>query len=203
MSIFSGKCDFCDHLWIYGNSEEEIEELLQKTKAYIHGKDGRNHQIKMDCMKDAVKYYPYIIGIGSFSKERHYIELSSESFIDSEEKEHLQWDIDDVKAYWRRCKRNKTEFDEDACYQKLKWRNDDYLKEIISRIARDGNKATFDDIHKPLWEHYRREWYEEMLRYGYSQREAFAWCFNEQKFWIDNEVMKKRLGEYYEEENKA
>ena len=201
MSKFSGKCDFCDHLWISENSEEDIEKLLAKSEIRICSKDSREHVLRIDTMKDAVKYYPYLIVRGGFSKERQTIVLSSQSFIDIEEQKHIQYEIDDVLKYWRKCKRKKIKFDETDCFNEVNWWSGENLalQEIISRVAKDGDKATFEDIHKPMWEHYRREWYEEMLKYGYLEIEAFRWCFTE--FWATRETIEKRLGKDYESEN--
>ena len=43
-----------------------------------------------------------------------------------------------------------------------------------------------------IWEHFRRKWFEEMVRVGYSEWKAFNWCFNE--FYPDDDVVEKRLG---------
>lgn len=195
MSQFSGKCDFYDHLCIYCETEDDFEKLLAISEIKINSKDGREHLLRVKTIKDAVKYYPYLITLGCFSKEKHSFVLSSSSFIDREEKEHLQYDIDAVFRYWRKCKRKKIKFDEDACFDKVSWgfRNEETLREIIHRVAENGNKAEFNDIHKPIWENMRKRWYEEMVKYGYSKFEAFCWCFNE--FFPSEEVIKKRLGE--------
>lgn len=201
MSRFCGKCDFYDHLWMNSDSEE-VEASLAKSDIYITSKDGREHKLKINTIKDAAKYYPYLIVIGAFSKEHQTIILSSESFIDWEEREMLQYDIDDVYRFWRKCKREKIDFDKIDCYNKVHWSfssEDKYLQEIISRIDRDGNKAKFEDIHKPIWERYRRNWFDELVHLGYSEIEAYKWCFNEWNF-FDNNAVEKRLGRKINEE---
>ena len=194
MSLFSGKCDFCDHLNINCDNEDEINDLLALSDIYIYGEDHREYKLDVETIKDAVKYYPYLVVLGSFSKEHHTLVLSSTSFIDLEEKERLKYDLKEVKKYWRKCKKHNIEFNENECYKKVSWSNtlDNSLKEIISRVAKDGNNATLDNIHKPLWERFRKNWYEEMLKYGYSEIEAFRWCFN--VLWPTKEIVIKRLG---------
>ena len=155
----------------------------------------------MDTELDMARYYPYLTSSMVGSKEGSVIILSSSSFIDEEEKERLEWRLDDVLKYWRKCKRNKTPFNEEEAYEKCKfWGNDDVLKEIISRVAKVGDKADYKGLHLPMWEHYRRDWYEELVKLGETPIKAFCWCFNE--FFPSKETVEKRLGKEieYEEE---
>lgn len=197
MSKFCGKCDFYDGFcMIAGDGDEEkIKENLTKLELYVHGKDGRDHRVKSDTIKDIAKYYPYLEAMmfGSNDGKRTVI-LASDSFIDQEEREHLQYKIDDVMKYHRKCKRNKQPFNEEECLAACSyWRDDDeVLKEIIHRVAISGNKAEFDDIHMPLWEHYRRGWFEELVSLGYTEYQAYNWCFK--GLFDPDEVATKRLG---------
>ena len=195
MSRFCGKCDFYDGFVAIrcDCDEEKVAEELKKLKLYVHGKDGRNHRVKSDTIKDIAKYYPYLEAVMYGSKdEGSVVILSSDSFIDIEEAEHRQYKINDVLKYWRKCKREKKPFAEEECLEKLWWTKDDSLKEIVHRIAEKGDKAEFDDIHMPMWEHNRRRWFEEMVNVGYSENEAYNWCF---KAWFDSDdVIEKRLG---------
>lgn len=195
MSIFSGKCDFYDSFVDIGadGDEKKLEEELKKLKLYICGDDGRNHRIKSDTIKDIAKYYPYLQSIACYNKEDGYnIYLSSDSFIDQEEREYMEWRIEYVLKYWRKCKRNKVPFVVDECVESLRWMNNNNLRTIAELVAKDGNKANFKGLHDSLHEHYRRRWYEELVRLGYTEREAYNWCF---KGMFDNEeTMNKRLG---------
>ena len=190
MSAFSGKCDFCDHIHMNENPEETIKNIT----VYIHGKDLRRHPLKIDTLKDAVKYYPYIIGCGAWSDGHGVIELSSRCFIDSEEEEHLGWYLEDALKYWRKCKRNKIPFDKKECFKKISFLNSDrpFLQEIVYRVEQYGDKATIKGLHDSLWEHYRRDWFDEMVSAGYGEYEAFCWCFNE--IFPEPDVIKNRLG---------
>lgn len=195
MSKFSGKCDFYDVFVDIGadGDEKKIEENLKKLKLYVIGKDGRNHRVKSDTIQDIAKYYPYLefFSFGDSDGNR-VIVLSSDSFIDIEERQHKQWYIDDVFKYKRKCKRNKQPFTADGFFGKYTWRTkSEALIEIVNRIIDKGDKAEFDDIHLPMWEYFRKRWYEELIRLGYSEYEAYNWCF---KSMFDNkETMDKRL----------
>lgn len=195
MSVFSGKCDFYDSFcMISGDGDEsKILENLPKLKLYIIGRDGRDHRLKSDTIKDIAKYYPYLTALEAGDRDgNHVVVLSSNSFIDQEESEMLKYKVDDVLKYWRKCKRTKKPFKEDECLERLWYIASNELKEIIHRVAENGNKAEFDDIHFPLWEHFRRNWFEELVRVGYTEQEAYNWCFN--GFFDPVSVEEKRLG---------
>ena len=70
--------------------------------------------------------------------------------------------------------------------------NNDMVRTVAERVAKDGDKAEFDDLHDSIHEYYRRKWFEELVRLGYTEREAYDWCFNA---FLDNEkTVIKRLG---------
>lgn len=197
MSMFSGKCDFYDSfIATHGNGDEEkVVENLKKLNLFVQGEDGRSHEVKSDTIKDITKYYPYLESVAIYNKDEGMrIILSYDSFIDQEERECLNWYIDDVYKYWRKCKRKKKPFNVEECLKEngLSWRNTELVKTIATRVAKDGKKAEFDDIHLPMHEHFRREWFEEMVRVGYTELQAYNWCF---KGLFDSpDVIRERLG---------
>ena len=197
MSMFSGKCDFYDSFVAIRSDgdDKQIEENLKKLKLYIYGKDGRTHRLKSDTIKDIAKYYPYLESIMAGDKDgTSIVILSSDSFIDQEERQRLGYYIDDVKKYYKRCKRKKEEFTVDKCVAAngSYWCNTDLIHTIAKRFADHGLKAEFNDIHLPMQEHFRREWFEELVRVGYTEQEAYNWAFN--GFLDPPEVEEKRLG---------
>ena len=194
MSIFCGKCDFYDGFVAIrcDGDETKVSEELKNLELFIRGKDGRTHRVKSDTIKDIAKYYPYLECIMTGNKEKIIIILTSDSFIDQEEEEHVGWYIRDVYKYWRKCKRNKKPFVVDECIESLYWMNDDILRTVAERVAKDGNKAEFDDIHLSLHEYYRRRWFGELVRLGYTELEAYNWCFK--GFFNPEEIVIKRLG---------
>ena len=196
LSQFSGKCDFYDSfIMIHSNNDKkEIEENLKKLTLYVQGADGRKHKVKSDTIKDIAKYYPYLKSIAVDIKDIGYeIVLSNNSYIDQEENQMKEYRIRDVLKYWRKCKRNKIPFTIEGCKKELGfWHNWEVIEEIINRIIKFGDKAEFDDIHIPLWEYYRRNWFKELVRVGYSEIEAYNWSFNAL---LDSEdIIIKRLG---------
>lgn len=195
MSQFCGKCDFYDGFVAIGGDGDEgkVVENLKKLKLYVYGKDGRDHRVKSDTIKDIAKYYPYLESIATYSGETGYnIHLSSDSFIDQEEKERIGWYIRDVYKYYRKCKREKKPFIVEECVKTTSFMSTDIVTIIAERVAKDGNKAEFDDIHLSLHEYFRRQWFEELVRLGYSEYEAYNWCFK--GIFDDKETVMKRLG---------
>lgn len=197
MSKFSGKCDFYDGFVAIAcdGDEEKLNEKIKRLKLYVQGSDGREHLVKSDTIKDIVKYYPYlkVMSYGNNKDGKYVVVLSSDSFIDQEEAEFLEWRIRDCLKYWRKCKRNKVDFDVteflNSCY--ISRHGDDAMVEIAKRVKEHGDKATFDGIHLPMHEHFRKEWFKELVSLGYTEYEAFRWVYK--AFFFSEEEMKKRL----------
>ena len=185
MSIFSGKCDVYDHFCMK-DTTEDIEKEIKNTNFYIRTQDGKRHHLMINCIRDLVPYYPYLIVIGAFSNSHSIIELSNKSFVDSEEDEIMSWRLDDLKRIYRKCKREKKEFNFDY----VKKVQGDFLtsnpnyKLMIKIVSDNKDKTCIDDlyknnIHNYMSEYYRNELYETMISYGYSKIESYNWCFNE------------------------
>ena len=196
MSMFSGKCDFYDSVMdIHCDGDpKKLEEFLARTDIFIYISN-RGHKLEINNEKDAAKYYPYLESIAAFNKEgRNTIYLTSRSFIEMEEDEHIGWHIKDAEKYVRKCKRNKVKPTAEDYLNNHCWFTDkDFNRIIIERIINDGNKAEFDDLHFPIHEYFRKRWFEEMIRVGYEPKYAFNWCFNE--FYPEEDIVKERLGE--------
>lgn len=76
MSEFSGKCDFCDEIEIYG-----LDRILN-SKIYI---EGREKPLKLTCLADCVPYYPYVVVASCDLNFNLTIWLTSKSWVDIEE----------------------------------------------------------------------------------------------------------------------
>jgi len=178
MSVYSGKCDVADYL------SDATDEYLQNSNIYI----GDNIiPLRINNQHDLAPYYPYLVAIGSWSDGHAEIYLSSESFIDAEEREHLTWKLEDVKRYRRRCKRHKEPYDEDEAAKKISFMKEpeDVEREITRRVKENGDKATINGLHDYIHEYYRKELLEEMLRLGWDKRRAKLWI------WKDWSVIKE------------
>ena len=192
MSRFCGKCDLYDSLIMIqsDNDDEKLAEILKNLQLFVRGKDGRNHLVKSDTKKDIAKYYPYLTAIAAHSKNYHNIVLSSDSFIDQEEEERKQWIVRDILRYWNK---HKKDYDEDDCLGSLCiWSDGEQYRIFAHYVGIYGDKADFSDIHLPLWEYYRLEWFKELCKLGYTEREAYDWVY---KGMFDSpERIRKRIG---------
>lgn len=170
ISIMSGKCDFSDHIDIFG-----LYSTLN-SDIYI----GRNtKKIQANEYKDLIPYLPYIITEFSCSKDgRNRIVLSSESWVDKEEREIIEFYLEQIFRAYNRCKRKKVKFiAEDAvkevCYGGY---NEDIIRELAYRVKENGRKANIKNIHLKSHEYYRQMLVNEMLNnrlnpadYGYER----------------------------------
>jgi len=194
MSMLTGKCDFYDSfMMIHGecNTEKALENI-KKLELYVPGSDGRDHLVKTETLLDVAKYFPYIISHGCFSSDAFVIYLSSTSYIDVMENERIKLYVDDIMRYWKKCKRQKKAFVVEECIGNQTTYNYDIKLLIANKVQKDGDKAIFDDIHLPTYEHARKEWFKTLVEFGSSEYKAWCWCFNE--FTLNQDYIKKRLG---------
>ena len=165
MSQFSGKCDLYDSVIAIGKYDiNDIELYLSK--------DGRNHRLKLVEPRDLIPYYPYVPFM-STGCDGKYVAWISESFVDREEREMLESELEWLLKDYRRAKRNKTPFNPDS-----QW----YNKALIKRVAELGEKATIEGIHRPISNHYRRDLAEEMEKNGYEDIDIIKWIYPEKWF---------------------
>lgn len=173
ISIFSGRCDLCDTVLSYG-----ADKLLEKYKIYA-----QYHILPLEVKepKDLIPYYPYLVAVMYTDPETGgTIYLSEESFIDREEKEHIQWDLDDLLKYWRRCKRKQVPFDEQEALKEITWLQSqprEYQLELVRRVQKEGDKATIEGLHDNLHDYYRKELLLEMVNNGWDEDKAGKWVY--------------------------
>ena len=192
MSRYSGKCDTYDHFWMRAETDEDVQKEIDHTDFYMWVK-GRRVKLDIHTVKDLVPYYPFLISMGSWSAEHGVVVFSNESYVDREEREHMEWHLKDALAEYKRCKRKKIPFDPKAFLDKIWWTPSNYSEEIVNRVARDGLKANIDGLYstaKDKWE--RIPLAQEMKRYGYNDFFIEEWVFG----WRD----KKDIPNWKEEE---
>ncbi len=196
MSVYSGKCDVYDHFAtvVDDDNEENLAKEIERTDFYICGKHMfSRHRLDIHTPKDLIPYYPYLICIGSWGKnDRAHLEISSESFVDREEKEFIQWRIDDILKYYRKCKRTKKEFDKEEAYKLCAWHDEEWIYNLIDKIVEnnfkyDAESAVYDGIFIPSFDNYRKSLAEKMIEAGYSEFDALTWCYGRRGF---NKIMK-------------
>ena len=87
MSRFSGKCDFADIISIYG-----IDFIIKNCKIFQNKKE-----LKLN-KHSIIKYFPYLVSSMGMSKDSGgTINLTSESYVDSQNKERIKWYLEDLQ----------------------------------------------------------------------------------------------------------
>ena len=87
MSRFSGKCDFADTISIYG-----IDFIIKNCKVFQN-----NKELKLN-KHSIIKYFPYLVSSMGMSKDSGgTIILTSESYVDSQNKEIIKWYLEDLQ----------------------------------------------------------------------------------------------------------
>lgn len=195
MSNVSGKFDFKDSLWMKAETEEEAFNKFNGTKLYmiqplpedfswenaqeekIDIPETYYKRIEYSSIKDLIPFYPHIIALSVGST----VCLSSESYVDREERNSLEFMLKEVLRIYNRCKRKKIEFDVDEAVDEVSWLGWNYevYREITERVKLHGKKATVGGIHLRMHEIYRRELAEDMIKNGLNPAdyglERFVW----------------------------
>jgi hypothetical protein len=150
MSIFSGKCDVYDHFMMFGEddniTQKEIDEKIANSKICICTKDGKEHKLDIKNTYDLAPYFPYIIGLCISSNENNFMIISSESYVDCEEKSFLEMYLNIMLKNVRRCKRKKQEITEEEILKDVWNRERDYIKRMVDIVKKNGTKTTINDI---------------------------------------------------------
>lgn len=163
MSMFSGKCDCYDTLVAIHNYTED--ELKNKVDIYV---GNSTEPLHIESYKDLIPYYPYLVSSGVFSKDKFVVHLTSESFVDEEERESLEFRLKELIKIYNRCKRKKTEFNVEDTVKEVcfgDW-NRDVICELAKRVKENGKKATIDGLHLKIHELFRKTLVDEMLNNG-------------------------------------
>lgn len=178
MSEFSGKCDVCDCL------RDRSDEYLQNSKFFIYGTDHRDHQLVINSQKDLAKYYPYLTCSMGADKNGAHVYITSQSFIDREEAERINWVKNDLVKYYKKCKRNKIQYTADEAIKAALWFNpSDWEIELARRVGEAGDKAETKDLHTSIHEYFRERWCEELISQGYTEDEARLWVYGWDRVW--------------------
>lgn len=190
MSMFSGKCDFYDHLWVSAKTEEEAFNKFNGTKLYIRQplpkgvdftkelKNGINipdtyyKKVEYNSIKDLIPYYPHLISMaccGNTDSHNSIVFLSCESFVDEEERDTLEFYLKNLLRVYMRCKRKKIEFNVEEAVNEVCWSgyNKEQITEIANRVKESGKKANTNGIRLPFYEEfYRKTLVDEMIKHG-------------------------------------
>ena len=171
----SSKSDFQDHCEMFNDAWN----IINNYDVYVGSHD--IVPLKFREPKDLLPYYPFLVGMMFSSEGTGKIILGDRSFIDIEEEEWLSHKLEAVMRIYRRCKRKHIPFDKEAAKTSIcLFARDDLLPheaEIINRVEKYGDKATIDNLHDPVHDRMRNEWYQLMTDGGWSEDEAYRWIY--------------------------
>lgn len=166
ISRFSGKCDCHDSL--IAISKYTDEELKNNVDIYI-GNIGT--PLRIESQKNLIPYYAHLVSFAyhNSDEKKAIINITSESWVDMEERELLEFRLECLLRIYNRCKRKKIEFNVDEAIKEILWNNcwnEDAYRELANRVKENGKKATIDGIHLKNHEYYRQALVNEMLENG-------------------------------------
>lgn len=172
MSNYCGKCDFADHLEIFG--------LDRPMKVFI-----RNEEVDCSTEKNRALYYPYIIGFSVGDHNGQVLHLTHVSYIRLQELETLEMIRAQLITAYNRCKRKKIPFSLENATEKMwsHYTEGPYLDatvEIYNRVKNYVKNAKVDDLHinSSINDYYRGAWLNELIRLGWDKEFAIDWVMN-------------------------
>lgn len=133
MGRYTGKSDFFD--WC--NMHNKPEDIIKKATVFLSGA-----KITFEKPEDLIPYYTHTIASMSCSKEKQFINLSKESYLDTREKERLSNFIYNSIIWAQKAYREKKSFSLDFIknqknYKALYSLEDNYiLSSIVNRIKK-------------------------------------------------------------------
>lgn len=84
-----------------------LDEIVERSDIYLG-----DAKVEIKTSKDLIPYYTHIVSSASYNKdEGNTINLSKESFLDTEEKGFMVWRIIDAIKIARKAKKEKKSFD--------------------------------------------------------------------------------------------
>ena len=185
MSKYCGKCDF-------GDTYEILGDRVKNVKVFI----GNNIvPLKMETYKDFLPYFPFLVGSMASSDEGTVVFLDSRSYIDREEEDRLKSSLYWIKREYKSLKRKGEEITVDKLISEFSRDPDRELARAV--IESNGKCDVPDGIHLELSEHYRKSLYEDMIKEGWDEQQAYRWVYGLDR-WLD-----KLHSEYGNEKNQT
>ena len=132
MGKYTGKSDFFD--WC--NMHNKPEDVIKKATVFLSGA-----KITFEKPEDLIPYYTHTIASMSCSKEKQFINLSKESYLDTREKDRLSNFIYNSIIWAQKAHREKKSFNLDFIKDQKNYKiyssEDDYiLSSIVNKIKK-------------------------------------------------------------------
>lgn len=197
MGKYTGKSDFFD--WC--NMHNKPEDVIKKATVFLSGA-----KITFEKPEDLIPYYTHTIASMSCSKEKQFINLSKESYLDTREKERLSNFIHNSIIWAQKAHREKKNFNLDFIKDQKNYKvsslEDDYiLSSIVNKIKKYPELIKFpikcDSIIKEyILPHYFDDMHDKTIT---SLKEDFIKYAKENGFatFFWNDVSSTVIGEYH------
>ena len=189
MSKYCGKCDLWDLLVMIREVNDETTDW-DKIKIYQINDDstfdenGWNNVELLDikCLKDLLPYAAYIVNMASWGKDYCIVYIGTESYAQQMERKRIEWAVRDLKCIYRKYKRKKIDFNVDDMLREI-WNPSELDKQVAQRIMEHPTSFKTDGLKVLICEYYKANLYDDMIKEGYSENEAYEWCYNNKKTW--------------------
>ena len=181
MGKYTGKSDFFD--WC--NMHNKPEDVIKKATVFLSGA-----KITFEKPEDLIPYYTHTIASMSCSKEKQFINLSKESYLDTREKERLSNFIYNSITWAQKAHKEKKNFNLDFIKDQKNYKvyssEDDYiLSSIVNKIKKYPELIKFpikcDSIIKEyILPHYFDDIHDKTITYlkedfiKYAEENGFA-----------------------------
>lgn len=169
MSKYSGKCDFADTWEILG-------DRMKNAKVYY----GNNIvPLRIDNVKDAMPYFPFIVSSMASSEETTTIYLAERSYVDETNERWMDSCWKTVKkAYKKRAKNGVPTIDDIlTAIGDTAWNRETYEKMASALVSSGGKGDRPKNLFAPCLEHYRTSLYEDLVSAGYDENIAYRWVY--------------------------
>jgi hypothetical protein len=189
MSQYCGKCDLWDSLVMIKEVNDETTDwgnikICQISDDSYFDENGWNNVGLLDikCLKDLLPYAAYIVNMVSWGKDYCIVYIGAESYVQQMERKKIEWAVRDLKCIYRKYKRKKIDFNVDDMLSEI-WNPSELDKQVAQRIMEHPTSFKTDDLKVLICEYYKANLYDDMIKEGYSENEAYEWCYNNKKTW--------------------
>mgnify|MGYP007069954144 CR=1 FL=1 len=163
MSRYSGKCDFGDTYEILGERMKNADVFIGDNKV----------PLELNSKKDALPYFPFIVGLMGSSDEKTVIYLSSESYVDEHEREILDMEWLQMQRLYRKLAKKGIPTVETLIAGSLS--QDVQMAQAMIDMKGKGSRP--DNLTLSYLDYYRENLYKDMIASGYDEDLSYRWAY--------------------------
>ena len=117
-------------------------------------------------------WFLWLFSLGAYDNvdRKATVHLTSKSYIDLRERDSLDFVLKQILRYYNSFKLKKIDFSVDGAVKKVfaisDKDRDTVATELANRVKINGKKASTDGLHLSIYDFYRKELVEEMIKNG-------------------------------------